>query len=541
LGWNPSSLDVEFTPPAGADSGAPLEVDFALDFSGLVVIGRYVDASGEMVPGVELNAFYSTRTERGNLGRRGPVPMVADDEGRFAHYLGTMSLREDSGRVVEAWVSMQGEGDPRRGESVHFDPHVPSGVLDVGDVLLAEPPLQFAGVVVDDEGEPVEGALVVAEAVVHTSQNQGLTPRLVGVSSPRTRTDPAGHFELRFDTPLREFYLQVTCAGYVPGPPQSFATGATELRLELVRAGSLVGTVARASNRGWFVDLELLEPALSGALLPERLPNLKQPGASGLFLRETRQPLRAGARFGWSGLPPGRYRVFLTYNNLPGPLLDLDDLIVTADEELTDERLVGLDLDALLPTIHLDLFGPEGKRLPSSAQGVLGLRGATAIQGQGRFFGSRTSVSAPELPVDFVLDVIGYRRATLMGVTMDTEVHLESAPLFLFRLPEGVAAPEGWTLRLILEPKGALPWKSAERFLPDGSIVGAPNGLFGRRPSWLGDYTASLAANKDTYFTPVTSAVLIPGVFPCTDSFADDPRDLEVTQAAIDALCTLPQ
>lgn len=103
------------------------------------------------------------------------------------------------------------------------------GAHELGDVVLAPPPVVAAGKVVDAEGRPIAGAslgIAVFKGPAHIMAT----------------SDANGAFELRSVEPLDELLILVSAKGNLDGHVRT-SPGAHDLRIELVGAGSITGPI----------------------------------------------------------------------------------------------------------------------------------------------------------------------------------------------------------------------------------------------------------------------------------------------------------
>ena len=149
---------------------------------------------------------------------------IQDNEGRF-------SLNDMPGSMGFAMVAARAPG---YAPTVRDIPGIAPGRAIEDIVLRLKPGIQMDGIVVSDEGQPIQGALIFTGGMPENS-----TPE-TGAS---TRTDANGLFHLNGIDPGLQ---QVTAyhADYAPGsvPVPADPSERSSLRIRLPRAGSLEGT-----------------------------------------------------------------------------------------------------------------------------------------------------------------------------------------------------------------------------------------------------------------------------------------------------------
>jgi len=142
------------------------------------------------------------------------------------------------------------------------------GELDLGAstsvVAELEPGLAVRGVVVDENGAPVAGALVISEADAPTDGLFFADAELAFWLPIQTRSAPDGRFQLEHLTP-RSHVLRVTAPGLAPAwvPNVAAVPGGPgpELLVRMIRGGTVEGRVTDATG-GPEVGMELVVIAM---------------------------------------------------------------------------------------------------------------------------------------------------------------------------------------------------------------------------------------------------------------------------------------
>jgi len=516
------------------------DVDLQLTFDGLTVVGHLLDESGATTSASSIQLTTHTHHASGHFGARGPGPVQVESDGTFVARLAERDLISSGEAPSEVWLSFTcGTTDPRVGETPPLASTEVGTLVDAGDLVLRMPPVHFAGTVVDAAGEPIEGARIQATPNRQAQPTAQVAPLLRNLQPGLAQTDANGHFELRIDCPPFVFDLDVGKEGYSLPEVVTLDSGAEELRFVLTRGGNLKGSVS-AANSGWLAALELVAPSASGVELPTRVATLQQPNAVGRTAQLRPQSLREGTPFGWAGLPPGTYRVLVTKGENPEPVLVVDDLVVVAGETLEDPRITNLNLSALMPSIEIEVFGPDGKPLSQAVRGRVGVISAMAIEQMASFNGSRTRLSVPSVPVDLAVMVSGYLRADLFGASGKVAVHLEAAPTLSFALPQDLVVPEGWELRIAAERKGALPWRSNGYVMGPADLGPDSTGEFTFRPLSLGEHTFLLGAVKPGDWMDPSTGLDVSAGLDFTQAADGKLQQLDVDQEDLDSLCSKP-
>jgi hypothetical protein len=276
-----------------------------------------------------------------------------------------------------------------------------------------------------------------------------------------------------------------------------------------------------------------------GTVLPRELVSIRFADQDPLSAWGILQDLEAGDVFGWSGIPPGTYEVLVRRGRKAEPVFVVGDLHVVAGEVLEDERLASLDLESLLPTITLTLFGPDGQRLGRNLQGTLGIRHKKVIEEVRSPDEDTVTVTPERLPVDLVVSVWGYSRAELRDVATGLDVHLEPAPTLLLRLP--IAPPEGWSLVLSVTKSDEAPWKVRGNFGGTMRIARpckqeSPTEHLAESPG-PGSYKLFVSAFRMGGSRAWDGSIEVRQEIVVPEGQLHGELSLEVTQAQLDALC----
>ena len=225
--WAPSSSQ-----PVKLTESEPVgEVTISL-IRGHSVSGRVTFADGAPAVGIEVRAMPNLSDFMGAQGS-GEATSESDETGAFKidHIApGTVWLTAGKLRPEDFFDS------ERRLEVKVVD-------ADVSGVRLTIPSkttehVKLSGIVVDDLGAPVEKARVGL-------QKSGAIPGMLSSESAESTAD--GRFEITVDDPTSAFKLRATKSGYSASELNG-ATAGTEIRLQLVRHGTIRGRVVSAQG-----------------------------------------------------------------------------------------------------------------------------------------------------------------------------------------------------------------------------------------------------------------------------------------------------
>jgi len=221
----PSQLQVlQITGPKRA--GDRVRTPMVLGANGVTITARALDPDGQPIANAELRVErlngpspkrgMFTNTSPDEFMTRGRFRLHSDEQGRI--WLDLPLDLADQGPPT-LLVSQLREGLPTIESRLDLGERWTVGLHDLGDVRIEVAPIVLSGVVVDAEGAPVPGVLVV-------SGNSNVRTAI------RTLTNACGEFELRSGAPYKAFDISVDPPpGERSKPSVSFKSGTTGLRL----------------------------------------------------------------------------------------------------------------------------------------------------------------------------------------------------------------------------------------------------------------------------------------------------------------------
>jgi hypothetical protein len=287
--------------------------------------------------------------------------------------------------------------------------------VEMGDLVLASPPLIAEGRVVDGAGQPVEGALVrPTEARLGASSAE---PFFVRCGDIQARSDAGGAFRLAGRTHGGRLRLELEHAS-LAAEPLEITPGTRDVELVALQTGGLAGRVLMESDISWWVHARR---GAAGSRTPTVTP---QREADGSFLFES--------------LLPGAYTLSVSISG--ETLVEIDDLAVTSGEITRDPRIQELDLRGRLHDFTFVLVPPQ----PSTE-----LSGTVHFSPAGRgeperrefFRGGSVTVASSERRIDATLRVQGFHVERLTVEEPRTEVGLRPGYEVVLVLPPDVELP----------------------------------------------------------------------------------------------------
>lgn len=361
-----------------------VEIELVIGADHPLVRLRAVDGSGHPWPDADLrlsiqefDGFGSSRSRRSDCRTDGDgvvlVPIVAARDG-FRMRL-RVTLEESTDDYAD-------EPRPELAAALDLPTDVDAGLLDLGDVTLAEPPIVASGVVLDANDVPVPGALVVAElawpdalrpvgnaasafggsdeppSAEQLEQQRDLlerdraSMRFMLMPSLRLVCDADGRFEVRTAEPLEALRLSAKHADGPPGEPIEVTPGTLDLVLRVERRTVVTGRVLFPDGVGRedvAVSLEYVhDPSKPPVMAAQPRPKLDadgewrlegvRPGTWNVFVRDA-------SAFGWEGLAePTRTQV------VGG----------------TETRVPDVDLRLVLRCFHIEVVDEFGAPVPAA-------------------------------------------------------------------------------------------------------------------------------------------------------------------------------
>lgn len=350
-------LDV-VAPPVPAVQG---DVRFVLVPTHPVLVARLVDDLGE--PLVDERVRYSVEQAIGEVDRRdrrrgrdrdtGEQSLTTDENGVLRVDLpdnwvaGTAAFQADV-RTVDPG----GEQSELLSATFLVEPPLVDGINDVGLVILRPPPLLVAGVVVDQLGVPIADALVSLHVLTVDDDGRERWNRVADLD---TRSDENGAFHVTAWSPDGALGVRASSRDHVRAEIVPCAAGAANLRLELIGAGAIAGTLEAPTS----VDVRRFTLlAVPGAPRVDDLRTLWR-AANGRA-----RPRRGSGDFRIDRLEPGSYTVCVLFEDLPGVLVALGGIRVATGEVARPAGLDPVDLRSVLRVFDLRLLFADGRPVP---------------------------------------------------------------------------------------------------------------------------------------------------------------------------------
>lgn len=391
-----------------------------------VLRGRITDAS---CPGGSVQV--RVRVRCGTTWRSAIVPL--DEHGTFRYSL-DRSLIGDTVQCVQVVLAgEQGVALARMAVSEPAEP-LPPGELDLGELVLVEPPLVAAGIVVDDAGVPID----TINLDVRAASDEGRSRRVA--EFVHVVVAPDGRFVIRGFPTSDDLVLMSGVFSSASSLP--FRRGDTDLRLVVPRLAKL-GVVVRHD----------LPPDCRSLLRAELIPcdggELHRSSGSSL------SPITRDARLlRFSEIPPGRYTLVVRIAGDHRPLATVEDVDVGRGV-VDDPRLWSIDVRGKLRLARVRLLDSTGR--PVRSEGRLTLEDHNPSFRHLDFTAGELLLPIASRPVAATVRVPGWREVSLAGIDGDLDVRLSAALEARIELVPDLGLPLGLRLHAFLQPFGQPP------------------------------------------------------------------------------------
>jgi RNA polymerase sigma factor (sigma-70 family) len=421
--WEVSAWYIDSNVPSYTRARGPVydeertELKIVLGGDHPVIRFRAVGPTGRFLAGISLDIaiYHSTGYGRIRVQQPRDVRRVTDEAGFFS-----IDIRK-GGRGGDPLIVHTREGEELGPSGRAFVPPSPvDGLTDGGDIVLAEPPLLVSGYVVDQSGQPIKNARVVAEAfsnVTFTTTRPGAPPPIPSVAGV---SGEDGSFALRGLLPVSDLRIHAEYEN-----KWSTTISASEGEAGVILS---IDTEPTFKVSGQLV----LDPDVSPRSLAMVIQKVVMKPVGAITISKAAKIANDGA-FSWRDIPSGKYEVHCTLQGLG--IRSMSDILVSAD---VDMGLVDLRNDIYRTTIAL-VDGP----LDSSVTGDVGWRPADSSDTWRtvKFEGSLIGLDRPSTPIDVWVKPVGYRNGILRNVVSDVE--------FVLRKP--------YRIKLVLRTDGKLP------------------------------------------------------------------------------------
>jgi hypothetical protein len=365
--------ELEFEGPAR--SGDVVEATLEVDADLRAVTARVVDEFGSPLPHLRL----STDLAQGPPERTSSLgsQINSDGEGRIQHAVMRPLGPGESLRLTLENRTLLADGLPRHGEA-ETRTLDPSGVTDLGDIVLKPLPLLVSGQVVDASGAGRRVYLVI-EHETSASSRPDEKPWSV-LEDARFDPGQEGRFAIRGLAPAGALRLQPRMGITALGDPVPFLAGTSGLIVTVdlpPLPTSLIETrvllddgMAADAVRIVFEQSQDIEDAGSRG----RTPNLR-------FLKR-----RADGLWRLEGLPAEPGTLLVTPKWALAPLARISNVIPWPPGGSADPRLAEIDVRGRIKRVHVEVVDPEGGPVftnlrvhAESGSGEIPIRGAADI------------------------------------------------------------------------------------------------------------------------------------------------------------------
>jgi len=321
------------------------------------------------------------------------------------------------------------------------------GAHDLGTLVLQPEPLIVAGLLV------APGGAAVPQEVLARVEAATMDPDAPWQAFGRgCGREPDGHFAMFGKAPDRALRLCVeTDNTFLPVPPLPFVAGASDLRIELRRGGSVKTSIVAGSQIAAFCLQPLLVPMAGTAAMPDWArfhPGLdpRVPRDWGFVRNDPWEVAHT-----WPAVMPGRYRLEVRTRGVRRPLLVIADVVVVDGERNEEARLQHIAVPGLR-TIELTLpqAAIAGQQTGPPGVGVVAVLDGDELGEQFWQVDGPMVLFASTQPLDVLVRLRGCRDRIVRGIVANQTIELEPGLAVILRT-EAYTAPEGSKLQLALE------------------------------------------------------------------------------------------
>jgi len=441
--------------------GERIDLDMVVAPDAGMLFGRLLDGTGTPLAGAEPAFLISS-----HAGRLEGEEVTLDDKGRFH-----LPYRVNEPHAAPFRLEIRrNDVTPTTGRAMTLNELPEAKVTDLGDLRIDALGRIALGTVVNDLGEPIEGATIQLQ---RERMRGGGHPRLEFVDEDFTsvRTDDEGRFELFGDLDKGRHRLHVEAAEHFPIDTADLGRGET-LELTLDRKARVVGTVLTPT---WM-------PANSVRVRLELMADPQQQRDDQVHDHEG----KTYVYFDW--VRPGIYSVVIRTRDFPDPFLRIDGIEIAPGQMDIHPRLQDLDLGRYLHRFEVTAVDDRGEKFqpnrPLLAR-IVRPKGETGFVGF-PWRNGRTEIFSVSPSLDVWPEAQGYHAEPTVLVHGECELRFLKIP------PVEVHVPG---LRQIV---GTMPvWIGMKRAPVQDSGSGLPNRLVtwdGRSNRIAGWYTKTSRA-----------------------------------------------
>ncbi len=416
---------------AGPGPGETVRVELRLPDTVPVLVGRLLDPSEQPVSDAVVEARVETVDKRGRMRNLSRSRLRTEHDGSFRYPLQRLAL-EQTGRVlvIEREGTSSGE---QLGARIELALVLRPGPNELGDVILAPPPLLVAGRVESETGASVAGAEL---RLYFQTPGDGASWRPLWAFG--TNADHEGAFAIRGWVAPGRLAVDARHPSHRPSDRLVVERGERDARLVLLAAGAIAGRVVLSEGvPAKRIVVGVRDPAAPAS---EGVPHSARPDADGSF------EILA--------VSPGTWTVQI---DAPDTVVTFDGVLVEAGETTRDPRLAEIDLRDLVFSFVLGVFDPEGAPVPGPRAVTIrpvppgGPRTTWGRDG-------RIEILSITPAVDVTVQANGFRTRRLEGVREDTRVVLDRGiPVRLVLANARVLNDPRFVLSVVVFPVGRGP------------------------------------------------------------------------------------
>jgi hypothetical protein len=378
-----------------------------------------------------------------------------------------------------------------------------AGVVELGDVVLGEPPVVVRGRVTRDGQPHAEPCTFVVE---RATPRNGKAPTWNRVQERHAHVAEGGAFVVHGDSTPGEHRLNVTSKDANLAAPIPFALGATDVVVALTATQPLAASALLAEDAP---D----DPQIAAILVRATPDDLGRDGAPRRIEAQVMSDQLGRTNLRWAHVPAGRYTLELRLHSQDAPIHAIPDVVVPPPAG-GDPRLADIDLRPFVTVLTLRMTTVDGKELPGVGVALVGPRPSHGVWRGVMFWGQQHKLLLPAGPYDLLACVRGHRPIPGRGTAPAAELRLEPWPTVALRLVDAPPLPGDVQARARLvgpadpapEQRWAAPWgngRVADLLQPTLEQTRFDQGL-ARVPIGDGVHTLAIELRRSTKRDAVT-------------------------------------
>lgn len=391
-----------------------------------VILGRILNTEGAIGPNLNLEYLFKMAPSLGSHTSKSGT-LHTDENGRFRLLVEDV-FKEGATRTLT--ISLRAtRKKPKRSIPIDLSYSLAPGENDLGDLVLAVPPLIASGVVVNQKGEALSNAQIRLEKKQFYGEEEDQF-WWNGLWEHRTKAGRDGKFEIRANLEQDFYRLAASRENYIDSS-LPIVQGTEDIRLVMRRSITLKGQVLLDED----LDAELLDVIV---VTPD-------PNREGHELR-FHSVLHKSGSFTIKGLSPGVASLVVRAKNFHEVLFNQERLII--DSSNTTQTLEDINLRGKLRSLRIWVRDLRGELIPSVK--IWPLKPGNDVFSNENPFATVTQ----ENGLAFQVGAPGYQILDVPHAIGDQEIVLQDGFPIKVEIDNLHILPKDWKLRVFIFPLG---------------------------------------------------------------------------------------